>query len=168
MFDLTRSAGSYLVDAITGRRYSTCSFVASAQYELPGAGGRPGFHAELMQAALNKPSNLRRVLVAMARFTRPSARVLGDPCRICSSSKGAPQVENAPVVRLEESAQPPMGSTRRWAIMLHLRGAFHGRKSYTVADQHQADHYRPNRNSTGHASMRRYMRLGLMSPLWPR
>ena len=81
VLDLTRSAGSYLVDARTGRRYlDMFTFVASSALGMnhPALADDEEFRAELVEAALNKPSNPDVSSVPMARFVETFTRVLGD------------------------------------------------------------------------------------------
>lgn len=135
VLDLTRSGGSYLVDAITGRRYlDMFTFVASSALGMnpPALVDDREFHAELMQAALNKPSNSDVYSVAMARFVETFARVLGDPAlpHLFFVEGGALAVENALKAAFDWKSRhnqahgidPALGTQ-----VLHLRGAFHGR-----------------------------------------
>lgn len=141
VLDLTRSGGSYLVDAITGRRYlDMFTFVASSALGMnpPALVDDREFHAELMQAALNKPSNSDVYSVAMARFVETFARVLGDPAlpHLFFVEGGALAVENALKAAFDWKSRhnqahgidPALGTQ-----VLHLRGAFHGRSGYTLS-----------------------------------
>lgn len=123
VLDLTRSGGSYLVDAITGRRYlDMFTFVASSALGMnpPALVDDREFHAELMQAALNKPSNSDVYSVAMARFVETFARVLGDPAlpHLFFVEGGALAVENALKAAFDWKSRHNQahGSTRRWAL----------------------------------------------------
>lgn len=123
VLDLTRSGGSYLVDAITGRRYlDMFTFVASSALGMnpPALVDDREFHAELMQAALNKPSNSDVYSVAMARFVETFARVLGDPALPhLFFVEGAPwrwRTRSKPRSTGRVGTTKPMGSTRRWAL----------------------------------------------------
>ena len=81
VLDLTRSAGSYLVDDRDGRRYlDMFTFFASSALGMnhPALADDEEFRAELTDAALNKPSNSDVYTVAMAGFVETFARVLGD------------------------------------------------------------------------------------------
>ncbi|MGO9928480.1 MAG: L-lysine 6-transaminase, partial [Mycobacterium sp.] len=69
VLDPARSAGSYLVDARDGRRYlDMFTFFASSALGMnhPALADDDDFRAELVQAALNKPSNSDVYTVAMA------------------------------------------------------------------------------------------------------
>ncbi|WP_057375542.1 L-lysine 6-transaminase [Mycobacterium tuberculosis] len=104
VLDLTRSGGSYLVDAITGRRYlDMFTFVASSALGMnpPALVDDREFHAELMQAALNKPSNSDVYSVAIDWKSRHNQA---------------------------HGIDPALGTQ-----VLHLRGAFHGRSGYTLS-----------------------------------
>ena len=93
VLDLERSHGSWLVDARDGTEYlDLFTFFASSALGMnhPGLAHDPAFRAELLAAALTKPSNSDVYTVEMARFVDTFDRVLGDPaCRTCSSSRAA-------------------------------------------------------------------------------
>jgi L-lysine 6-transaminase len=141
VLDLTRSAGSYLVDARTGRRYlDMFTFVASSALGMnhPALAEDEEFRAELVEAALNKPSNPDVYSVPMARFVETFARVLGDPLlpHLFFVEGGALAVENALKVAFDWKSRhnqargidPELGTR-----VLHLCGAFHGRSGYTLS-----------------------------------
>src|SRR6201997_4262048 len=141
VLDLTRSAGSYLVDARPGRRYlDMFTFVASSALGMnhPALADDEEFRAELIEAALNKPSNQDMYSVPMARFVETFARVLGDPLlpHLFFVEGGALAVENALKTafdwksRRNEAAGRPAGLGTR---VLHLTRAFHGRSGYTLS-----------------------------------
>jgi L-lysine 6-transaminase len=141
VLDLTRSAGSCLVDARDGRRYlDMFTFFASSALGMnhPALADDEEFRVELLEAALNKPSNSDVYTVAMARFVETFARVLGDPAlpHLFFVDGGALAVENALKVAFdwksrhnEKHGIDPALGTR----VLHLRGAFHGRSGYTMS-----------------------------------
>ncbi|MCV7077817.1 L-lysine 6-transaminase [Mycobacterium szulgai] len=141
VLDLNRSAGSYLVDARTGRRYlDMFTFVASSALGMnhPALAGDDEFRTELVEAALNKPSNSDVCTVAMARFVETFTRVLGDPAlpHLFFVEGGALAVENALKVAFDwksrhneaHGVDPALGGR-----VLHLRGAFHGRSGYALS-----------------------------------
>jgi len=144
VLDLTRSAGSYLVDARDGRRYlDMFTFFASSALGMnhPALAEDEEFRAELTAAALNKPSNSDVYSAAMAGFVETFARVLGDPelPHLFFVDGGALAVENALKVAFDwksrhnekrglNSGDPALGTR-----VLHLRGAFHGRSGYTLS-----------------------------------
>jgi L-lysine 6-transaminase len=141
VLDLTRSAGSYLVDARDGRRYlDMFTFFASSALGMnhPALADDDEFRAELTEAALNKPSNSDVYSVPMADFVETFARVLGDPDlpHLFFVDGGALAVENALKVAFDWKSRhneargidPELGTQ-----VLHLRGAFHGRSGYTLS-----------------------------------
>src|ERR1700756_1007408 len=141
VLDLTRSAGSYLVDARDGRRYlDMFTFFASSALGMnhPALADDDEFRAELIEAALNKPSNSDVYTVAMAHFVETFVRVLGDPAlpHLFFVDGGALAVENALKVAFDWKSRhnqargidPELGNR-----VLHLRGAFHGRSGYTLS-----------------------------------
>ncbi|MEZ0353892.1 L-lysine 6-transaminase [Mycobacterium sp. pR1184] len=141
VLDLTRSSGSYLVDARDGRRYlDMFTFFASSALGMnhPALADDEEFRAELTVAALNKPSNADVYTTAMAGFVETFARVLGDPAlpHLFFIDGGALAVENALKVAFDWKSRynekrgidPELGTR-----VLHLRGAFHGRSGYTLS-----------------------------------
>jgi L-lysine 6-transaminase len=141
VLDLARSSGSYLVDARDGRSYlDMFTFVSSSALGMnhPALAGDEEFRAELIEAALNKPSNADVCTVAMATFVETFARVLGDPAlpHLFFVEGGALAVENALKVAFDWKSRhneargidPELGTR-----VLHLRGAFHGRSGYTLS-----------------------------------
>ena len=141
VLDLTRSVGSYLVDARYGRRYlDMFTFFASSALGMnhPALADDEEFRAELTEAALNKPSNSDVYSVPMADFVETFTRVLGDPAlpHLFFVEGGALAVENALKVAFDWKSRhnqargidPALGTA-----VLHLRGAFHGRSGYTLS-----------------------------------
>ena len=141
VLDLDRSHGSWLVDARDGREYlDLFTFFASSALGMnhPALAGDPVFRAELLTAALSKPSNSDVYTVAMARFVDTFARVLGDPAlpHLFFVEGGALAVENALKVAFDWKSRwneahgldPALGTR-----VLHLREAFHGRTGYTMS-----------------------------------
>ena len=141
VLDLAASRGSTLVDARDGTAYlDLFTFFASSALGMnhPALAQDPLFREELLEAALNKPSNSDVYTVAMARFVETFARVLGDPGlpHLFFVEGGALAVENALKVafdwksRLNQSQgrDPGLGTK-----VLHLEHAFHGRSGYTMS-----------------------------------
>ena len=141
VLDLERSQGSRLVDARDGTAYlDLFTFFASSALGMnhPALADDPEFRAELLQAALSKPSNSDVYTVAMARFVEAFARVLGDPAlpHLFFVEGGALAVENALKVAFDWKSRwngahgidPALGTR-----VLHLREAFHGRSGYTMS-----------------------------------
>jgi L-lysine 6-transaminase len=141
VLDLTRSAGSYLVDARDGRRYlDMFTFVASSALGMnhPALADDNDFRMELLQAALNKPSNPDVPSAAMAGFVETFVRVLGDPAlpHLFFVEGGALAVENALKVAFDWKSRHNEARGIDAALgtrVLHLRGAFHGRSGYTLS-----------------------------------
>ncbi len=141
VLDLARSHGSVLVDARDGRRWTDLfTFFASSPLGMnhPALAEDERFRAELLAAALNKPSNSDVYSVEMARFVATFARVLGDPAlpHLFFIDGGALAVENALKVAFDWKSRwneahgidPALGTR-----VLHLRHAFHGRTGYTMS-----------------------------------
>jgi L-lysine 6-transaminase len=141
VLDLERSRGSHLVDARDGTAYlDLFTFFASSALGCnhPALADDPEFRAELLSAALTKPSNSDVYTVAMARFVDTFARVLGDPAlpHLFFVEGGALAVENALKVAFDWKSRwngahgidPALGTR-----VLHLREAFHGRSGYTMS-----------------------------------
>ena len=141
VLDLDRSTGAHLVDARDGKHYlDMFTFFASSALGMnhPALAGDEQFRAELLQAAINKPSNSDVYTVPMARFVETFARVLGDPAlpHLFFVDGGALAVENALKVAFDWKSRhneargidPALGTR-----VLHLTGAFHGRSGYTLS-----------------------------------
>jgi L-lysine 6-transaminase len=141
VLDLERSHGSTLVDARTGASYlDMFTFFASNALGMnhPSLARDDEFRADLLTAALHKPSNSDLYSEPMARFVATFARVLGIPelPHLFFVEGGALAVENALKVafdwksRLNESRglDPALGGR-----ILHLEHAFHGRSGYTMS-----------------------------------
>ena len=141
VLDLSASQGSTLVDARDGTSYlDLFTFFASSALGMnhPALAQDPAFRDELLEAALNKPSNSDVYTVAMARFVDTFARVLGDPAlpHLFFIEGGALAVENALKVAFDWKSRwnqargldPALGTK-----VLHLREAFHGRSGYTLS-----------------------------------
>ncbi|ODQ95910.1 L-lysine 6-transaminase [Mycolicibacterium holsaticum] len=140
VLDLERSAGSCLVDARTGARYlDMFTFFASSALGM----NHPALtdvqiRAELIQAAVNKPSNSDVYTVPMARFVDTFVRVLGDPAlpHLFFIDGGALAVENALKVAFDWKSRRNEArgiDASLGAKVLHLTGAFHGRSGYTLS-----------------------------------
>lgn len=141
VLDLDKSRGSRIVDETTGTEYlDMFTFFASNALGMnhPALHDDRQFHEDLLQAALNKPSNSDVYTVAMARFVDTFARVLGDPAlpHLFFVEGGALAVENALKVAFDWKSRqnelagrsPELGSK-----VMHLTGAFHGRSGYTMS-----------------------------------
>jgi L-lysine 6-transaminase len=141
VLDLERSRGSWLVDARDGTPYlDLFTFFASSALGMnhPALADDPAFRAELLAAALTKPSNSDVYTVAMARFVDTFVRVLGDPAlpHLFFVEGGALAVENALKVAFDwksrHNAAHGIDATLGTRV-LHLREAFHGRSGYTMS-----------------------------------
>ncbi|ORI13096.1 L-lysine 6-transaminase [Rhodococcus sp. 1163] len=141
VLDLDKSQGSTLVDARDGTSYlDLFTFFASSALGMnhPGLVSDEAFRADVLQAAMNKPSNSDVYTVAMARFVDTFARVLGDPRlpHLFFVEGGALAVENALKVAFDwksrwngkHGVDPALGTQ-----VLHFEHAFHGRTGYTMS-----------------------------------
>jgi L-lysine 6-transaminase len=141
VLDLSASQGSRLVDARDGTAYlDLFTFFASSALGMnaPALTEDPLFREELLEAALNKPSNSDVYTVAMARFVSTFARVLGDPGlpHLFFVEGGALAVENAIKVAFDWKSRHNEAHGRDPGLgtkVLHLRDAFHGRSGYTMS-----------------------------------
>jgi len=139
VLDLERSAGSWIVDARTGRRYlDFYTFFASAPLGINPFRDDPEFLAELGRVAANKPANSDVYTTHFAEFVATFSRVLGDPelPHLFFVEGGALAVENALKCafdwksrRNEAAGRSPELGTK----VLHLTRAFHGRSGYTLS-----------------------------------
>ena len=140
VLDLAASRGSRLVDARDGTGYlDLFTFFASSALGMnhPAVVDDPGFTAELLEAARNKPSNSDVYTVPMARFVETFVRVLGDPAlpHLFFVEGGALAVENALKVAFDWKSRwnEAHGIDVAGGRVLHLREAFHGRSGYTLS-----------------------------------
>ncbi len=141
VLDLDASRGSTLVDERDGTEYlDLFTFFASSALGMnhPALTKDPKFRVDLLQAALNKPSNSDVYTSAMAQFVDTFARVLGDPRlpHLFFVDGGALAVENALKVAFDWKSRwneahgidPALGTQ-----VMHLEHAFHGRSGYTMS-----------------------------------
>ncbi|AYJ51475.1 L-lysine 6-transaminase [Rhodococcus sp. P1Y] len=141
VLDLTASHGSTLTDARDGTEYlDLFTFFASNALGMnhPALTQDEAFRSDLLQAAMNKPSNSDIYTSAMADFVDTFARVLGDPRlpHLFFVEGGALAVENALKVAFDWKSRwneahgidPALGTQ-----VMHLEHAFHGRSGYTMS-----------------------------------
>ncbi len=141
VLDLTRSRGTTLVDEATGDEFlDMFTFFASNALGMnhPGLTEDETFRAELLEAALNKPSNSDIYTVAMARFVDTFARVMGADQlpHYFFIEGGSLAVENALKTAFDWKSRhneahgrsPELGTK-----IMHLKEAFHGRSGYTMS-----------------------------------
>ncbi len=140
VLDLDASHGSTLVDARDGTEYlDLFTFFASNALGMnhPALVGDVQFRADLMQAAINKPSNSDIYTVPMAKFVDTFARVLGDPGlpHLFFVDGGALAVENALKVAFDWKSRwnAAHGIDVDGSQVMHLEHAFHGRTGYTMS-----------------------------------
>ncbi|WP_248959266.1 L-lysine 6-transaminase [Sphaerisporangium perillae] len=137
--DLERSAGSWIVDAGSGRRYlDFYTFFASAPLGVNPFRDDPEFQALLGRVAANKPANSDMYTAHLADFADTFARVLGDPelPHLFFVEGGALAVENALKCAFDWKSRRNEACGRSGALgtkVLHLTRAFHGRSGYTLS-----------------------------------
>ncbi|WP_067469449.1 L-lysine 6-transaminase [Nocardia amamiensis] len=141
VLDLERSRGCRLVDERDGTAYlDMFGFFASNALGMnhPALAADEQFRAELLTAALNKPSNSDIYTVEMARFVETFVRVLGDPRlpHLFFIDGGGLAVENALKIAFDWKSRHNQSHGRAPELgtkVLHLTGAFHGRTGYTMS-----------------------------------
>ena len=141
VLDLNKSHGTRLVDSLSGAELlDMFTFFASNALGMnhPALREDAAFHEDLLEAALNKPSNSDVYTVAMARFVETFVRVLGDPAlpHLFFIEGGALAVENALKVAFDWKSRKNEGaglSPDLGTKVMHLTGAFHGRSGYTMS-----------------------------------
>ncbi|WP_454194054.1 L-lysine 6-transaminase [Nocardia sp. Marseille-Q1738] len=141
VLDLQQSRGCRLVDERDGTAYlDMFGFFASNALGMnhPALAEDEQFRAELLTAALNKPSNSDIYTVAMARFVETFVRVLGDPRlpHLFFIDGGGLAVENALKIAFDWKSRHNQSHGRAPELgtkVLHLTGAFHGRTGYTMS-----------------------------------
>lgn len=146
VYDHKRSAGAYMVDAITGKRYlDLFSFFASSPlgYNHPGLRD-PEFREKMADIATINPSNSEVYTVEMAQFVDTFSRIAApaDYPHYFFVAGGAPAVENALKVAFDWKVRKNFAkgyTEERGHKILHFREAFHGRLGYTVSLTNTAD-----------------------------
>ena len=141
VLDTHASRGSWLVDARDGARHlDLFSFFASAPLGMnhPALADDPDFVTELVEVAVNKPSNSDIYTTYLADFVETFARVLGDPAlpHLFFVEGGALAVENALKTAFDWKRRHNAAHGRPAGLgtkVLHLRKAFHGRSGYTLS-----------------------------------
>ncbi|MFJ9036792.1 L-lysine 6-transaminase [Streptomyces sp. NPDC102406] len=141
VLDLSRSQGSWLVDALTGRSYlDLFTFYASSPlgFNPPDVVGDEEFVRLLAKVAANKPSNADAYTPELAEFVTTFARVLGDPelPHLFFVEGGALAVENALKCAFDWKSRRNEAAGRSASLgtqVLHLKYAFHGRSGYTLS-----------------------------------
>lgn len=141
VLDTRASRGSWLVDARDGSRHlDLFSFFASAPLGMnhPALTDDPDFAADLVEVAVNKPSNSDVHTTQLADFVETFERVLGDPGlpHLFLVEGGALAVENALKTAFDWKRRHNAAHGRPGHLgtrVLHLRKAFHGRSGYTLS-----------------------------------
>jgi L-lysine 6-transaminase len=140
VLDTHASHGSWLVDARDGSRHlDLFSFFASAPLGMnhPALTDDPDFVTELVEVAVNKPSNSDIYTTYYADFVETFTRVLGDPAlpHLFFVEGGALAVENALKTAFDWKRRHNAmhGRGDGGTKVLHLRKAFHGRSGYTLS-----------------------------------
>lgn len=148
VFDLERSHGAYMVDALTGKEYiDFFTFFAS----MPIGHNHPrmreeGFLEKLTAAAISKPSSSDIYTTLMAEFVETFSRVAmpADMQHLFLVSGGALAVENGLKTAFDWKVRmnfATIGGSNGAAInlegfgskVIHFREAFHGRTGYTLS-----------------------------------
>jgi L-lysine 6-transaminase len=146
VYDYKASQGSWLADAITGKRYlDLFSFFASAPvgYNHP-ALLDPAFREKMADIATINPSNSEVYTVEMAEFVDTFARLAApaDMPHYFFVAGGAPAVENALKAAFDWKVRKNFakGYTREVGHkVIHFKEAFHGRLGYTLSLTNTAD-----------------------------
>ncbi len=141
VLDTYASRGSWLVDARDGARHlDLFSFFASAPLGMnhPALADDPDFVTELVEVAVNKPSNSDIYTTYLADFVETFVGVLGDPAlpHLFFVEGGTLAVENALKTAFDWKRRHNAAHGRpsqRGTKVLHLRKAFHGRSGYTLS-----------------------------------
>lgn len=139
IFDLQKSHGSRVIDAVTGTEYIDCySFFSS----LPLGFNHPTFddptnRERLLSAALLKPSNSDADTAELATFVDTFAReAMPAPfCHLFFIEGGALAVENALKAAFDWKVRKNMAAGRGelGTRIMHFAQAFHGRSGYTMS-----------------------------------
>jgi L-lysine 6-transaminase len=139
VIDLTKSRGSKLVDAVTGRElldlygfYGSLPLGFNHPYF-----DRPAVQQDLLEAARTKVANSDVYSTHYAEFVSTFERVVGLPPldRYFFIDGGAIAVENALKAAMDWKVRKNLGAGRgeRGTEILHFERAFHGRSGYTLS-----------------------------------
>jgi L-lysine 6-transaminase len=140
VLDLEKSEGSYLFDAVTGKKYlDFFTFFASSAlgYNHPSL-VEDAFLKKLARAAVNKVSNSDLYTTEMAEFVATFARIAvpaGLP-NLFFVSGGALAVENALKAAFDWKVRKNFArgiKEEKGHKVIHFREAFHGRSGYTMS-----------------------------------
>lgn len=138
--DLERSHGSYLHDAISGRRVlDFYSYFASLPigHNHPKLVGDAAFREALARAALENPSNSDIYTSEYASFVQTFARIATPPAfrYLFFVAGGSLAVENALKTAFDWKARRNRAAGREGLgrQILHFREAFHGRSGYALS-----------------------------------
>ena len=139
VFDLERSEGAWIVDAVTGEKHlDFYSFFAS----LPLGFNHPSFHTlenreRLLAAAVHKPSNSDAHTLELARFVQTFSHYAMPESfdHLFFVEGGALAVENALKTAFDWKVRKNLAAGREplGSRVLHFREAFHGRSGYTLS-----------------------------------
>ncbi len=139
VFDLERSRGSYIFNAVTGKRLiDFYGFFGSVPvgYNHPHF-DEPRVREELSRAAKTKIANSDVYSEDYAEFVETLARVAGLPPldRYLFIEGGALAIENTLKAAMDWKVRKNMAAGRgeRGTEILHFRHAFHGRSGYTMS-----------------------------------
>ncbi len=139
VFDLERSRGSYIFNAVTGKRLiDFYGFFGSVPigYNHPHF-DEPAVREELSRAAKTKIANSDVYSEDYAEFVETLARVAGFPPldRYLFIEGGALAIENTLKAAMDWKVRKNMAAGRgeRGTEILHFRHAFHGRSGYTMS-----------------------------------
>ena len=146
VLDLDRSKGSYIVDALTGKRYlDFFTFFATAPvgHNHPKL-KTPEIRKKLLRAAINKPSNSDFYTVEMAEFVETFSRYAIPEYLpyLFLIDGGALAVENALKAAFDWKVRKNFekGYTEeKGHKVIHFREAFHGRSGYTLSLTNTSD-----------------------------
>lgn len=146
VYDHRASQGSWLVDAVTGRRYlDFFSFFASAPVGYNHSAMRdPEFREKMADIATINPSNSEVYTVEMAEFVTAFQRYAALPNmpHYFLVAGGAPAIENALKVAFDWKVRKNFAKgwrEERGHKVLHFKEAFHGRLGYSVSLTNTAD-----------------------------
>lgn len=145
VYDHRNSAGSYLADQVTGRRYlDMFSFFASSPLTHNHPKMRtPEFREKMADLAAINPSNSDVYTVEMAEAVETFARhaIPESFPHLFFVSGGAPAVENALKAAFDWKVRKNMerGRGDKGCKVVHFREAFHGRLGYSLSLTNTAD-----------------------------
>lgn len=130
--DLEKSQGSWIVDAITGKKYLDCYSQFASQPVGWNYPPMKDYEANLGKVAMHKMANSDMYCETYAQFAEVFAEATSDFSHYFFIDGGALAVENALKAAFDWKHQKSSVTTQEMDI-IHFKECFHGRTGYTMS-----------------------------------